>query len=513
MPETIRALRTVLDEAPIGLVLLERDGTIAWRNATYLRWSGSGPDPGSRVSAWRDDPTLRGEVLGGAIEGALGSSAEAGTVWAAESVELEGDGGTRPGYVDATLQVVRAAEGRPSRLLLLLVDASARQREHERARLHYEAFLTSSNPIEVTDRNGVLIDVNPAFESTYGYSRAESLGKKPNIVMSGQTNREVYRRMWADLLEPTRGHWSGEIINRDRWGHERPVFLTITAVRNDAGEATHYVGVAVDLSERKMWEQLAAHSDRLASLGQLAAGVAHEINTPLANVMLVAESLRRRAADPWTRGRAETIAGQVEVAARIVRGLLDFARRSEPQIATVDLAEVARESVRFLRGKQSANVEVEERYPAEPLAIQGDRGQLMQVFTNLILNAYDALEGTHGGRIVVEAHASDRFAEVEVRDTGPGIPAEALPHVFEPFFTTKPEGRGTGLGLAICHGIVQAHGGTIVGTEPARRRREPPRDPAARPGRVGTERHRTPRAGRRPVTEKPQSRGRVLRQP
>ncbi len=462
VPETIRALRAVVDEAPVGLVLLERDGAIAWTNSTYLRWRGSAADPAPGGAMWRDDPVLAGALLGPAIERGLRDPSANGTVWAAERVGFGGDAPGRPRFVDATLQVVPAAGGRPSRLLLLLVDASERQREHERARLHYEAFLTSSNAIEVTDRDGVLIDVNPAFESTYGYSRAECLGQKPSLVRSGQTDPEVYRRMWADLLEPTRGHWSGEIVNRDRWGHERPVFLTITAVRNDAGEATHYVGVAVDLSERRMWEQLAAHSDRLASLGQLAAGVAHEINTPLANVMLVAESLRRRAADPWTRGRAETITGQVEVAARIVRGLLDFARRSEPQIARVDLAGVARESVRFLRGKQSSNVEVEERYPAAPLAILGDRGQLMQVFTNLILNAYDALEAAPGGRIVVEARATERSAEVEVRDTGPGIPVEALPHVFEPFFTTKPEGRGTGLGLAICHGIVQAHGGTIV---------------------------------------------------
>ena len=462
MPETIRVLHAVLDTAPVGLVLLERNGAVAWANATYRRWSGADDGGRSAGPGWRDDPVLRGGALGAAIERGLAGGSEAGTVWAADAVELGGASGSSPRYVDVTLSVVREAEGRASRLFLLLVDASGRQREHERARLHYEAFLTSSNPIEVTDRNGILIDVNPAFEATYGYSRAECLGKKPNIVMSSQTSRELYKRMWADLLDPNRGHWSGELLNRDRWGNERPVFLTITAVKNDAGEATHYVGVAVDLSERKMWEQLAAHSDRLASLGQLAAGVAHEINTPLANVMLVAESLRRRAADPWTRGRAETIAGQVEVAARIVRGLLDFSRRSEPQIASLDLSEVAHEAVRFLRGKQSANVELEERYPAEPLRILGDRGQLMQVFTNLLLNSYDALEATEGGRIVVEARGTERFAEAEVRDTGPGIPVEALPHVFEPFFTTKAEGRGTGLGLAICHGIVQAHGGTIT---------------------------------------------------
>jgi PAS domain S-box-containing protein len=462
VPETIRALQAALDHAPLGLVLFDRDGRITWANATYHSWTaaqGGAPAVGTRA---RDDRLLAQSPIGPQLERALAGGLPGGTLWSAEAVPLEGGGGGTPRYVDAILSGLRGSEDLPPRLILILVDVSARVRERELARLHYEAFLTSTNAIEVTDREGVLIDVNPAFETTYGYSRAECLGKRPSLVRSQKTGTDLYERMWADLLSANRGHWSGEIINRDRWGRELPVFLTITAVKNDAGETTAYVGVAVNLTEQKTWERVAAHSDRLASLGQLAAGVAHEINTPLANVMLVAESLRRRAADPWTRGRAESIVSQVDVAARIVRGLLDFARRNEPQVARIDLAEVAHEAVRFVRGKQTTNAEVEERYPSEPLVLLGDRAQLMQVLTHLLLNAFDALEQVPDGRVVVEVRPSEEFAEVEVRDSGPGIPVEALPHIFEPFFTTKPEGRGTGLGLAICHGIVQAHGGTIV---------------------------------------------------
>jgi len=461
VPQTIPALRAVLDEAPVGLVLVERDGSVAWTNATFRRWAHLREASLPR-GTYRDLPILGETAIAGAIAQALEGAPGEGTLWSAEAVSVRPAGDRLPRHVDAHLSAVPSTEGRPARLVLVLADATQRLREHERARLHYAGFLTSTNAIEVTDAQGILVDVNPAFEATYGYSRAECLGKRPNLVRSRKTGPEVYERMWADLLDPERGHWSGEIVNRDRWGRERPVFLTITRVRDDAGVTTHYVGVAVDLTEQKTWERAAEHSDRLVSLGQLAAGVAHEINTPLANVMLVAESLRRRAADPWTRGRAETIAGQVEVAAKIVRGLLDFARRSEPQVARVDLRDVVQEAVRFVRGKQSSAVEVDERYPAEPLTILGDRGQLMQVLTNLLLNAYDALEASHDGRVRVEARRSADAVEVEVRDNGPGIPLEALPHVFEPFFTTKAEGHGTGLGLAICHGIVQAHGGTIV---------------------------------------------------
>jgi len=462
VPESIRALQDALDHAPLGLVLFDRDGNLTWANATYRSWAPTNGGPPGLGRKAHDERLLSLTAIGPEVERAIAAGIPEGTLWSAEAVPLDGGDGTGPRYVDAVLSGVRASEELPPRLILILVDVTARVREREQARLHYEAFLTSTNAIEVTDRDGTLIDVNPAFEAMYGYSRAECLGKRPNLVRSRQTGPDVYERMWADLLSASRGHWSGEILNRDRWGREIPVFLTITAVKNDAGAATAYVGVAVNLTEQKTWERVAAHSDRLASLGQLAAGVAHEINTPLANVMLVAESLRRRSADPWTRGRAESIVSQVDVAARIVRGLLDFARRNEPQVARIDLAEVAHASVRFVRGKQSSNVEVEERYPTEPLVILGDPGQLMQVLTNLLLNAYDALEAVPDGRIVVEVRPSEEFAEVEVRDSGPGIPVEALPHIFEPFFTTKPEGRGTGLGLAICHGIVQAHGGSIV---------------------------------------------------
>ncbi|MFI5413692.1 MAG: sensor histidine kinase, partial [Candidatus Lutacidiplasmatales archaeon] len=186
---------------------------------------------------------------------------------------------------------------------------------------------------------------------------------------------------------------------------------------------------------------------------------AHEINTPLANIMLIAESVRRRTADPWTNGRIDSLLHQTDSAARIVRGLLDFARRPELKTGEVDLVDSVRAAVAFLRGKQSAKVALEVEVPAEPMRVHGDRDQVSQVITNLLNNAYDALDGE--GRIVVRLAADPGWVHLSVSDNGPGIPPEVRAHLFEPFFTTKPEGKGTGLGLAICHGIVESHGGTI----------------------------------------------------
>ncbi len=459
MPETIRALAAALDGAPVGLALIEASGAVAWTNTTYRDWSAERGDP---APTYRDDPFLAEGPMGAAIAAGLAAlpGAAPGRSWSVAGLVVPRGPGRAARVLDASVGVV-ALDARAPRLIVVLVDVTERRREEERDRMHYAAFLSSTNAIELTDRDGVLVDVNPAFERTYGYRRAECIGRKPNLVRSRRTPKEVYARMWAQLLDPAGGHWAGEIVNRDRWGREHPVFLAISSIRDAAGTTTHYLGVAVDLTEQKAWERAAAHSDRLTSLVQLAAGVAPEINTPLANISLVAESLRRRAPDPWTRGRAETIADQVDVAARIVRGLLDFARRTEPQTVRLDLRDVARESVAFVRGKRPENVDVEERYPDVPITVLGDRGQLRQVFTNLLLNAYDALEQRPAGRIVVELRSAEDRAEAEVRDSGPGIPRESLPRIFEPFFTTKGEGRGTGLGLAICLGILQAHGGTI----------------------------------------------------
>ena len=445
----------LFDTAPMGILVVEADGRIAWANATYMAQRNKpGTIVGKEVA---QIPEFLGTPILGAIETGLGQ----GISTTLRSFPWKGGDRRGPTYVDIQIRVAPKSVAETPRLLLILNDVTERVQEHELARLFYESFLTSTNAIEVTDRNGVLVDVNPAFERIYGYSRAECLGRKPNFVSSPQTPRNLYERMWADLLDPQRGHWSGEITNRDRKERDHPVFLTITAVRAETGETTHYMGVAVDLTEQRVLERQAAHADRLASLGQLAAGVPHEINPPLANVMLVAESVRRRTTDPFVRARVDTITSQVEVAANIVRGLLDFARRSEPQVTALDLAVVAHDAVEFLRGKQSADVELTENYGEKPLPILADRGQLIQVITNILNNAYEASSENGGSRIHVDGRRRENWAEIEIADSGPGITPNALPHIFEPFFTTKPEGKGTGLGLAICHGIIQAHGGSM----------------------------------------------------
>jgi PAS domain S-box-containing protein len=447
----------ILRGAPVGVAVIDRTGTIVWANPAYFETTGRDPGIlGQNFHHILEDDGSWSAAIGSAVDGALRTGATANF----RSVRARYRHQTGGVYLDVDVHPLPGPGFGTGHAFLMIRDVTERVDEQRRAKLFYESFRTSTNAMQLTDAKGVMIDVNPAYERIYGYSRAECIGRKPNLIRSKHTPPEVYEKMWEDLRAPDRGYWSGEILNRDRQGRERPVLLSITAIRSLGGEVTHYLGVAVDQSEQRGWELRAAHADKLASVGQLAAGVAHEINTPLANVMLVAESLRRRSEDPWTLSRLDTMTEQIEVAARIVRSLLDFARRAEPHVGELDLVEVAKGSVAFLKGKQSADVEITEVYPAGEVPIAGDRGQLMQVLTNILNNAYDAMDGKGSIRISVRRQGSR--AELEIIDSGPGIPAEALPHIFEPFFTTKPEGLGTGLGLAICHGIVQSHHGSIA---------------------------------------------------
>jgi two-component system cell cycle sensor histidine kinase/response regulator CckA len=448
---------SLLRRTPYGIVLIAGSGTIVWANPAYFETTGRSPS--LLGTDFHDIPETDGS-WSTSIREAVDSALRSGDGVTFCSVRACSRDRSAPVYLDVDVRALSSRGREPRRVLLIIRDVTDRVEEHERAALFYESFRSSTNVMQLTDASGIMIDVNPAFERVYGYARDECIGRKPSIVRSDHTRSEVYDTMWNDLLDPERGYWSGEILNRDRNGRELPMLLGITAIRDATSRVTHYLGVAVDLSEQRSWEFHAAHADKLAIVGQLAAGVAHEINTPLANVLLVAESVRRRTSDPWILSRLDRMSAQVEVAAGIVRGLLDFARRDEPRTGHLDIVEVAKESVAFIQGKQPTGIEIEEVYPAAVVPVLGDRGQLMQVLSNIVNNACDAMQGTGTIRVSVRQHGS--HAEIEVLDHGPGIAPEALSHIFEPFYTTKPERKGTGLGLAICHGIVQAHHGEIT---------------------------------------------------
>ena len=202
-------------------------------------------------------------------------------------------------------------------------------------------------------------------------------------------------------------------------------------------------------------------SEQLASVGRLAAGVAHEINNPLTGVLAFADLMREKEnLDDQDREDLEVIIRETKRAREIVRGLLDYARETPSQKVSLNVNDVVRQTTQLL-GKREAfqNVNIVEALADDLPSVHGDRNQLQQVLVNLSLNACEAMP--EGGTLMVATSHADQRVAIEVTDTGCGIKPQHLDKIFEPFFTTKAVGKGTGLGLSVTYGIVQQHGGTL----------------------------------------------------
>lgn len=212
---------------------------------------------------------------------------------------------------------------------------------------------------------------------------------------------------------------------------------------------------------KKVTQQQIGRSEKLASIGRLAAGVAHEINNPLTGVLTFAHLLRDKPnMDEQDRQDLNLIIHETTRAAEIVRGLLDFARERAAIKEPLDINDVVRRTVRLIRNQKSFDqIRIEEQLAEGLPEVEGDMNQLQQVLLNLSLNACEAMP--QGGTITVQSAAADGRVVLTITDTGCGIKKDLFDKIFDPFFTTKPVGKGTGLGLSVTYGIVESHGGTI----------------------------------------------------
>jgi two-component system, NtrC family, sensor kinase len=227
-----------------------------------------------------------------------------------------------------------------------------------------------------------------------------------------------------------------------------------------------------DVTEQRLLEAQIIQNDKMASIGQLVSGVAHELNNPLTSIAGLAELLLERPAHlELPREHLRVIHDQAERAGRIVRNLLTFARKGVPEQTAVDLNDViSRTSLLIVYELQLHRIELSTELSPEPVIVRGDRYELQQVLLNLVTNAVQAVAGLEPGkprRIMLSTARSNGDAILRVRDTGPGVPQHFAPYLFTPFFTTKGPGEGTGLGLSLSYGLVKAHGGALTYEPPA----------------------------------------------
>ncbi len=216
-----------------------------------------------------------------------------------------------------------------------------------------------------------------------------------------------------------------------------------------------------DVTDRDELERRLMQADKLSSIGLLAAGVAHEVNTPLAVISTYAQMLAKQVSEDDQKSKLlEKIAKQTFRASEIVNSLLNFSRTSPTDFLETDLNRVIRETATLIEHQfQKAGVTTRLNLATDLPVVRGNAGKLQQVFLNLFINARDAMPA--GGSLTIRTWADNGFAHAEVADTGQGIPAEHLARIYDPFFTTKAPKKGTGLGLSITYGIVQEHNGII----------------------------------------------------
>jgi two-component system NtrC family sensor kinase len=309
-------------------------------------------------------------------------------------------------------------------------------------------FESSPAGIAVLDGERRLVSVNAAFARLTGKDRVEMIGRGLEAVLP------------LDAL-PAPGEGPIEVSWCDPSGAERHLQLSLAAFERGRRQGL-YVLVLHDVSERVAMENALREKDRLAALGMLAAGVAHEVNTPITGISSYAQMLLEETepSDPHYE-ILKKVERQTFRASRIVNNLLEFARKRQSEPKPVDLAPLVTECLDLLGDRVSKRrIDVRWAPPAEPLRVMGCDGELQQVLTNLILNAVDAMSET-GGRLAVDLEANEATVTLKVADSGPGIAPEKLEMIFQPFYSTKLNRGGTGLGLSISYDIVRRHGGDL----------------------------------------------------
>jgi len=342
----------------------------------------------------------------------------------------------------------------------------AREALEESEKKYRTLFTESRDALFISSRDGKLIDANQSFLELFGYTREEAieLDVRMTYVNPGD------RLMFQQEMEKKRAVRDYELKLCKKDGTEMDCLLTATVRRTKDGDILGYHGFIHDITERKRaeeerreLEQKAYIASRLASVGEMASGIAHEINNPLTAVIGFAQLLMDADLPDDVKEDIGVIHKEAQRAAGVAKNLLTFARKQAPAKELTNMNSII-EGVLKLRAYEQKvnNIHVNTHLDPKLPEVIADYSQMQQVFINIIINAETAmLEAHNGGTLTVTTKKVNNSVKVSFTDSGPGITKENLTRIFDPFFTTKEVGKGTGLGLSVCHGIIAEHGGRL----------------------------------------------------
>ncbi|MDR3555054.1 MAG: PAS domain S-box protein [Syntrophobacteraceae bacterium] len=468
MEESLRGseekYRNIIQAAMDGYVLMDMTGRIIGVNESYCRMSGYSADELLKMHASQLDADRSAEEI----------AAHGRWMMQHGETRFEVRHRRKDGAVyDVEISIQhRAADG--GRLVCFLRDISERKKAEKAVRRLETAIEQAAEVIVITDSEGNIEYVNPAFERLTGYSRDEALGQNPRVLKSGEHDDLFYRELWLNISNG--GTWRGHLVNKRKDGSIFTEDAAISPVLDKAGRIVNYVAAKRDISEEVRLQGQLFQAQKMESVGRLAGGVAHDFNNMLA-VILGHSELALEDVDPAhpVYPALEEIRTAANRSADLVRQLLTFARKQTIAPRVLDINEAVESMLKMVRRLIGENIELTWRPGADVWPVKMDPTQIDQILANLCVNARDAIADVGkisietGNRVLDEDFSREHLEAVpgeyvllSVRDDGCGIGQENLGKLFEPFFTTKEVGKGTGLGLATVYGIIRQNNGVMT---------------------------------------------------
>jgi|GEM_PF-557980 len=457
--EKIRDQANLLDKATDAIIVCDIEHRIIFWNKSAVRLYGYSED---EVIGRNANDLLIDESSPLIIE-ATKKVIEQGE-WNGEITQKTKDG--RVIIVESRWTLVHNSDWTPKSILVFNTDITEKNRllreldERKKIENAFKMFAIAleeaPDAVQIVDLDGHIIYSNKTIEKIYGFTPEEFKGKHVNEL---NEDPEFANKVIIPAIKET-GHWVGELKVKHKNGKTVPVLINASIFADEFGKPLAMVGIIRDLTEQKEIEQLEKQllqADKLATVGRLASGVAHEINNPLGNISLYAQMLLKKAGNESDRNKLNIINDESSRAAHIVKSLLDFSRESEPRMILTDINYEIRKALDLLE-YQIKDIKVIPLFQILP-EIYCDPGQINQVLINILTNSIQAI--TENGEIMIETRLEKNNVDIIITDNGVGIPEKNMNKIFEPFFTTKKTGEGTGLGLSISYGIIKRHNGSI----------------------------------------------------